>query len=158
MNGAGTGVVPDARRSSARMTETWHQPVMVQEVLHHLHPRPGAVIVDGTAGTGGHSLAIAPRLLPDGRLIAVDRDADALSLASQRLADFSPQAVCIPGNYRDLPSILAELELPGIDGLVLDLGMSSLQVDRAERGFSFGKPGPLDMRMDPDAPESAADI
>ena len=140
------------------MTEAWHQPVMVQEVLHYLHPRPGAVIVDGTAGTGGHSLAIAPRLLPDGRLIAVDRDSDALTLASQRLADFSPQVMCIPGNYRDLPRILTELELPGIDGLVLDLGMSSLQVDRAERGFSFGKSGPLDMRMDPDAPETAGDL
>lgn len=140
------------------MTDTWHLPVMVSEVLQYLAPRPGAVIVDGTAGTGGHGIAIAPRLLPDGRLVAVDRDPDALTLASQRLTEFTPQVACVPGNYRDLPRLLNDLGVRGLDGLLLDLGMSSLQVDRAERGFSFGKPGPLDMRMDPEAAETAADV
>ena len=140
------------------MTDAWHQPVMVAEVLQWLAPRPGSLIVDGTAGTGGHSLAIAPRLLPDGRLIAIDRDSEALTVASRRLAEFAPQTTCLPGNYRDLPRLLDQLGIPAIDGVLLDLGMSSLQVDRAERGFSFSRPGPLDMRMDPDGPQTAADL
>lgn len=127
----------------------WHQPVMVREVLQYLAPHPPMVIVDGTAGTGGHSLALLPPLLPSGRLIAVDRDPQALRLARQRLAEFEPQAACVPGNYRDLPEILARLSIERIDGLLLDLGMSSLQVDRSDRGFSFSREGPLDMRMDP---------
>ena len=121
---------------------------MIDEVRHYLAPAPGDVMADGTVGTGGHSLAILPRLLPDGRLVAIDRDQDALDLARQRLTEFDPQVTCVHGNYRDLPTILTELHLPRLDGLLLDLGMSSLQVDRPERGFSFQREGPLDMRMD----------
>ena len=127
----------------------WHQPVMAAEVCRHLRPSAGSVIVDGTAGTGGHSLMILPHLLPTGRLIAVDRDPDALALARTRLAEFDPHVTYLHGNYRDLPALLAPLGMTRIDGLLLDLGMSSLQVDCAERGFSFAKDGPLDMRMDP---------
>ena len=126
----------------------WHQPVMTDEVLRYLAPASGDVMADGTVGTGGHSLAILPRLLPDGRLVAIDRDQDALDLARQHLTEFDPQVTCVHGNYRDLPAILAELHLPHLDGLLLDLGMSSLQIDRSERGFSFQQEGPLDMRMD----------
>lgn len=126
----------------------WHQPVMSAEVMRHLNPRAGAVIVDATAGTGGHSFAIAPHVLPTGRLIALDRDRQSLEVAAGRLKEFEPQAGCVHGNYRDLPDILQRLGIPAIDGLLLDLGMSSPQVDRAERGFSFLREGPLDMRMD----------
>jgi len=127
----------------------WHQPVMVDAVLEHLQPRAGAVIVDGTAGTGGHSLAILPRLLPDGRLIALDRDPASVQAAAARLNEFDPLVTLIHENYRRLPGVLARLGLDTVDGVLLDLGMSSVQVDRPERGFSFSKDGPLDMRMDP---------
>ena len=135
-------------RMSGQAAAAWHQPVMSAEVLDLLAPRPGAIIVDATVGTGGHSLSILPRLLPDGRLIAVDRDETALGLARQRLIEFEPQASFIHDNYRNLPQILRQLGVLHVDGLLLDLGMSSLQVDQPERGFSFSREGPLDMRMD----------
>ena len=141
---------------SSPHTPAWHQPVLGSEVLHYLNPRPGATIVDGTVGTGGHSLMILPRLLPSGQLIAIDRDREALQLARKRLTEFEPQAMFVHGNYRNLPAILKGLSLLRVDGVLLDLGMSSLQVDRAERGFSFLKDGPLDMRMDPAAEATAA--
>lgn len=127
----------------------WHQPVMVDEVLELLALRSGAVIVDGTLGTGGHSLAILPRLLPDGMLVGLDRDPQALEIARQRLTEFQPLTRLERGNYRDLSRLLTHLDLSRIDGLLLDLGVSSLQLDRADRGFSFASEGPLDMRMDP---------
>ena len=137
---------------------TWHQPVMGAEALHALAPRPGAVIVDGTVGTGGHSLMLLPHLLPDGRLIAVDRDGEALQLAKARLAEFEPQVTFVHANYRHLPGILKRQGLTTIDGLLLDLGMSSVQVDDAERGFSFSHEGPLDMRMDREEDASAGAV
>lgn len=126
--------------------------------MESLAPRPGRLVVDGTVGTGGHSLAILPHLPPGGRLVAVDCDAEALQLAEQRMAEFRPQVTCVHGNYRDLPAILARLGISQVDGLLLDLGMSSLQVDCAARGFSFLKDGPLDMRMDPTQGATAADL
>lgn len=126
----------------------WHQPVLVNEVLAYLAPAPGRTIVDATVGTAGHALAILPKLLPDGRLIGLDRDADALELARRRLLEFAPQAVCAPANFRDLREALAALQVGQADGVLLDLGVSSLQFDTPERGFSFAKDGPLDMRMD----------
>ncbi len=135
-----------------------HQPVMVDEVCRCLSPRPGAVVLDGTAGTGGHSLALLPRLLPGGRLIAVDRDADALAIARLRLVEFQPAVAYVHDDYRHLSAILQRLGLGGLDGLVLDVGMSSLQVDSPERGLSFLRPGPLDMRMDRTQPLTAADV
>lgn len=144
--------LPAAGRSSALMrpdaTPAWHQPVMGLEVLGHLRPASGATVVDGTVGTAGHSLMILPRLLPSGRLIAIDRDRDALQAARQRLAEFAPQVTFVHGNFRDLPRILQGLGVSRVNGLLLDLGMSSAQVDAAERGFSFSQEGPLDMRMD----------
>ncbi|MBI4341484.1 MAG: 16S rRNA (cytosine(1402)-N(4))-methyltransferase RsmH [Candidatus Omnitrophica bacterium] len=133
----------------------WHQPVMVEEVLSWLAPRPGAAIVDGTAGTGGHTIAIAPRLLPEGRLIAIDRDHTALQRAAARLADFGSMVSMLHGNYRELPQLLQQLGLEAVDGVLLDLGMSSLQVDDPGRGFSFLSDGPLDMRMDQSETASA---
>ena len=132
-----------------------HKPVLVREVLEYLAPRPGAVIVDATAGSGGHSASILPRLLPGGRLIAVDRDPNALALARRRLAPFGDQVTFVQGDFRTLQTILEDLGLQRVDGILADLGVSSLQLDNAERGFSFSKPGPLDMRMDPSQPLTA---
>ncbi len=145
----------DDHRGGPQPTAIWHQPVLAASAIEWLRPRPGSLIVDGTLGTGGHSLAILPQILPDGRLIAVDRDPDALAIATQRLTEFLPQVTFVRDNYRNLPGILAGLGLLRVDGILLDLGISSLQVDQPERGFSFSKEGPLDMRMDPDQPLSA---
>ncbi len=122
---------------------------MGTEMLQALAPRAGAIIVDGTLGTGGHSLMILPKLLPDGRLIGLDRDPEALEAATIRLSEFSPRITFLHDNYRRLPEALQSLGLSAADGLLLDLGMSSPQVDRGERGFSFLQDGPLDMRMNP---------
>jgi len=131
---------------------------LVEAVLHYLKPSPGNVIIDGTVGTGGHSLAILPRLLPAGRLVAVDRDPEALTISRQRLAEFAPLVTYHHGDYRDLIALLERLTLPRVDGVLLDLGMSSLQVNHPERGFSFSKEGPLDMRMDPEQAVTAEAI
>jgi 16S rRNA (cytosine1402-N4)-methyltransferase len=136
----------------------WHQPVMVEAMLDLLNPRPGTVIVDGTVGTGGHSLALLPRLLPDGTLLAVDRDPEVLEIACQRLAEFQPLVHLEHDNYRHLARILTRRGFSRVDGLLLDLGVSSVQLDRAERGFSFASVGPLDMRMDPDQHTTAATL
>lgn len=138
------------------MSEILHQPVMVSEVLQYLNPHPGAVVVDGTIGTAGHSLHILPRLVPDGRLIAIDRDSEALQIAQGRLIEFQPMVTLLHGNYRDISALLSQAHCARVDGLLLDLGMSSLQVGRDERGFSFTKEGPLDMRMDPSDGTTAA--
>lgn len=133
---------------SAEPALVWHQPVMGPEVLRSLNPRPGAMIVDGTVGTGGHSLMLLPHILPTGRLVAIDRDREALQLARKRLTEFEPQVTFVRENFRHLVTVLKDLGLSRVDGLLLDLGMSSLHVERAERGFSFFHEGPLDMRMD----------
>ncbi len=142
----------------ASVSEPFHQPVLVNEVLTYLAPRPGSVIVDATCGTGGHSAAILPRLVPGGRLIAIDRDGSALAIARQRLTEWQGMVTFRRANFRELPALLRELHVPRIDGLLVDLGMSSLQVDRAERGFSFLREGPLDMRMDAGQPVTAASL
>ncbi len=147
--------LPMTHRAS---TPPGHQSVMAAPVLHYLDPRPGALIVDATAGGGGHSLAIIPKLLPHGRLIAIDRDPEALQAAQTRLVEFDPQTTFLSGNFRDLRRILTDVGVAHVDGLLLDLGMSSLQVDDAARGFSFSKEGPLDMRMDRDQLLSASTI
>ena len=151
-------VFAEAMTMGVGPTAPLHQPVMGAEVLHYLRPRPGGVVVDGTTGTGGHSLMILPRLLPHGRLIAIDRDRDSLDVAQGRMAEFFPQVTLLHDNYRNLPTLLATLSCPRVDGLLLDLGMSSPQVDRPERGFSFLKEGPLDMRMDRSQGEMAESI
>jgi len=133
---------------SAEPVVVWHQPVMGTEVLRLLNPQSGQTIVDGTLGTGGHSLMILPRILPSGRLIAIDRDREALQLARKRLTEFEPQVTFVRDDVRHLPTILTDLGLARVDGILLDLGMSSAQLDCAERGFSFAREGPLDMRMD----------
>ena len=150
-------VVPMTAGSSTPVPE-WHVPIMVDEVVELLRPRPGAVIVDGTVGAGGHSISVVPRLIPDGRLIAVDRDPEALRRAKERLVEFESLVTFLHDDYRRLPEILQDLRISRIDGLILDLGVSSLQLGSSQRGFSFSKEGPLDMRMDLRAETTAEEL
>ncbi len=137
-----------------------HSPVLEQETLEHLHLLPGATIVDGTLGGGGHAEAILEATSPDGRLIGIDLDPDARSAARTRLARFGDRLQVVPGSFRDLDRILAQLDIDQVDGVLLDLGVSSYQIDSSERGFRFAVEGaedtPLDMRMDPEVGEPAS--
>jgi 16S rRNA (cytosine1402-N4)-methyltransferase len=135
-----------------------HKAVMTEEVMHFLGPRQGEVIVDGTVGTGGHAEYILERIRPGGRLIAVDRDPQAISAAKERLGMASQEVGYYRENYRDLQSILDSEGLSAVDGILLDLGVSSLQLDDPSRGFSFRADAPLDMRMGPDVERSAAEL
>lgn len=134
-----------------------HQPVMVGEVLEYLACRPGQVVVDATVGSGGHSAAILERILPGGRLIGIDRDAAAVGRARRRLPD-DESVVLVHDDYRRLEEILDELGLAAVDGVLIDCGVSLEQLTTAERGFSFRLEGPLDMRMDPRQPTTAAEL
>lgn len=135
-----------------------HQSVLPAEVLQYLAPRPGGVYVDGTLGGGGHSELILEAIGPDGVLYGIDRDPAALAAASERLSRFGDRFQSLQGSFGDLVKLLATKGVREIDGLLLDLGVSSPQLDRPERGFSFRADGPLDMRMDPTQGETAADL
>ena len=135
-----------------------HRPVMAYEVMDLIDPRAGKTIVDGTVGTAGHSMMMIPRVLFGGSLIAMDQDPIALEAARKRLIEFVPRVTFVHDNFRHLPAVLARLGLSGVDGVLLDLGMSSVQVDSGDRGFSFSHDGPLDMRMNPHGPRTAADL
>jgi len=132
-----------------------HTPVLRDEVVRLLEPRSGGVIVDGTVGLGGHAEAIL-EAEPSVRLIGIDRDPGALGRARERLSQFGSRVTLVHGNYRDLDRLLNEIGVDRIDGLLLDLGVSSLQLDDAGRGFSFRLDGPLDMRADLTTGETAA--
>lgn len=121
-----------------------HLPVLLEQCIEGLAIRPGGIYVDGTAGGVGHSRAIAERLTT-GRLIAIDKDPSALQIATERLAGLPAQVV--QGDFREIPSILDLLDIAGVDGILLDLGVSSHQLDTPQRGFSYHNDAPLDMRM-----------
>ncbi len=131
---------------------------MCQEIIDFLQLSPGKVIVDATVGTGGHSLALLERIVPGGKLIGVDRDAQSLEVARERLRAFGDAVMLIHGNVTDLDIILQSRGLNQVDGMVFDLGLSSYQLDDAGRGFSFQSDGPLDMRMDKASYISAYDL
>src|SRR5438552_14021443 len=124
-----------------------HLPVMLTEVLTLLRPGPGADFLDGTVGGGGHAAALLEASTPGGRLFGLDRDDQALLLAAQRLAPFSGRFILARENFSQAQSVLSGYGCDGVEGVLLDLGFSSLQVETGERGFSFLRPGPLDMRM-----------
>ena len=128
----------------------YHAPVLVEEVLEQLGVRQGARIVDGTAGGGGHSQAILDASGPDGQLLAIDRDPEAVQEVRERLHEYGDRVTVIQGNYSKVPRILDELGWEPVDGWLVDAGVSSHQLDDPERGFSFREGGPLDMRMGPD--------
>ena len=127
--------------------EPFHYSVLLKESIDALNIRPDGVYVDGTLGLGGHSEQIAKRLTT-GRLIAIDRDQSALERAGERLAPYAGRITFVHGNFRDLPRLLAESGAEKADGMLFDLGVSSPQLDEAERGFSYMADAPLDMRMD----------
>jgi 16S rRNA (cytosine1402-N4)-methyltransferase len=124
--------------------------VLVHEVVSYLLHKPDGTYADGTVGTGGHSLAIGKGLAGKGRLICLDRDPDAVNLSRDRLVFLGKGISVIKANYSDLDTILKQLNIKALDGVLLDLGMSSQQLDNSGRGFSFTRDEPLDMRMDPD--------
>jgi 16S rRNA (cytosine1402-N4)-methyltransferase len=133
-----------------------HQPVLLAEVVEALRPRDGAVLVDCTVGGGGHSAALLRAA--NCRVIGIDRDPSALSAARASLAQFGDRATLVHARFSELGAVLDRLGLGSVDGILADLGVSSHQLDVAERGFSFRGAGPIDMRMDPTAPTSAADL
>lgn len=138
-----------------------HVPVLLRRCLDLLAPaleaRPGAVVVDATLGMGGHSEALLRRF-PDARLIGLDRDPEALARSGRRLAPFGDRATLVHAVYDELPEVLARLGIPRIDGILFDLGVSSLQLDEAGRGFAYAQDAPLDMRMDPTRGITAAEV
>ena len=131
-----------------------HKPVMFDECMAALNIKPDGIYVDGTAGGGGHSSGIASRLTT-GRLISIDQDADAIAAAGARLAEFGDRVTLVRDNFRNIASVCASLGINKIDGVLLDLGVSSYQLDTADRGFSYNADAPLDMRMDQRCEKSA---
>ena len=136
----------------------WHQPVLVEETLDLLAVRSDGIYVDGTLGSGGHSLRILERLGPDGLLLGVDRDPAAVERSRARLSPYSDRCRLVHGNFSDLRALAQRNGVEAADGVLLDLGVSSEQLAVAERGFSLMRDGPLDMRMDPTGDVTAADI
>lgn len=138
---------------------TPHQSVLLTESLALLAPAPGATLVDATLGPGGHAEALLDATGPDGRILGIDRDPAAVAFAKRRLARFGDRFVGVTGDHRDVEAIGREAGFPVVDGVLGDLGISSLQLDDPARGFSFQHDAPLDMRMDPtsEAP-TAADL
>ncbi|GAB2930193.1 16S rRNA (cytosine(1402)-N(4))-methyltransferase RsmH [Streptomyces mayteni] len=147
--------------SNDRPPEARHRPVMLRRCLDLLAPalrdRPGAVVVDCTLGLGGHSEALLDTF-PDSRLVALDRDPAALALAGERLARFGDRATLVHAVYDELPAALARLDILRVAGVLFDLGVSSMQLDEADRGFAYAQDAPLDMRMDQSTGPSAADV
>lgn len=135
-----------------------HTPVLLQEAVDLLMPKAGGVYVDGTLGAGGHAEEILRRSSPDGVLIGMDRDAEAIARAGERLSSFGARAILRQENYRNIAGVLAESGYATVDGILLDLGVSSFHLKTPERGFSFMLDGPLDMRMDARRPQTAGDL
>ncbi|MCD8118383.1 MAG: 16S rRNA (cytosine(1402)-N(4))-methyltransferase RsmH [Lachnospiraceae bacterium] len=130
------------------MAEFSHTPVMLAEVLENLAVKPDGLYVDGTLGGAGHAFHVCERLGETGRFLGMDRDGDAIEAATKRLAPFGEKVTIVRANYGDYPSVLQELGLPRPSGILLDLGVSSWQLDTASRGFTYREDAPLDMRMD----------
>jgi len=135
-----------------------HTPVLIDEVIQFLEPRPGGRFIDATLGAGGHSRAILERTAPDGRLLAIDQDELALAQAKEDLASFGSRVVFAHTNFKEIASVAAEHGFLQCDGVLADIGISSMMVDDPSRGFSFMREGPLDMRMDRSQSLTAADV
>ncbi len=136
-----------------------HRPVLVREALEALNVRPDGIYVDATLGTGGHAEAILKSVAGgEGRLLGIDRDPKARALARERLGGYGERAMVVEGNFSEIDSLHGASGLPPADGVLADLGLSSAQLEDPARGFSFNLPGPLDMRMGPDAPRPAQEL
>ena len=140
------------------MNEYAHTSVLLCECIEALNIKPDGIYVDGTLGGGGHSLEIAKRLSKGGRLLCIDQDEAAIEAASKRLADYREKILFVKDNFSDIRHILEDAGIERIDGALLDLGVSSYQLDTPERGFSYNTDAPLDMRMNADAAFSAYDV
>jgi 16S rRNA (cytosine1402-N4)-methyltransferase len=136
----------------------YHIPVMLNEVIDYLNLRPGMTVVDATIGTAGHSLEIVKRITPGGLLIGIDKDAESLEIARERLRDFKDSFLLLHGDFREIDLLLANLNIHKVDGILFDLGLSLHQLSNPERGFSFQQDGPLDMRLDRQSFISAYDL
>jgi len=126
-----------------------HKPVLLEEVIKLMEVRPGGLYLDCTLGSGGHSLAILKHSSPNGYLVGIDRDPIAISIAEDVLSEFKGRYTLILGNFSHLAELISKTGFNKFDGILFDLGISSMQLEESERGFSFSKDGPLDMRMDP---------
>lgn len=147
----------DPDREEAVSASLAHAPVLVSETLRLLNLRPGAGVVDATLGSGGHAREILKVIGPDGRLVGIDQDPEAVERAKKSLEGF-PQVCTVRENFSGLHEILERLNFREVDAVILDVGVSSEQLEEARRGFSFLKDGPLDMRMDPGRPVTARDL
>ena len=135
-----------------------HVSVLLRETIEGLNIRPDGIYADGTLGGGGHASEVAARLTEGGRLIGIDQDADAIAAATERLKPFGDRVTIVRDNYVNMKHVLADLGIEAVDGICLDLGVSSYQLDTAERGFSYMEDAPLDMRMDRRGDRTAADL
>ncbi len=140
------------------MNDSPHKPVLYKEIIHALQPRRGGRYVDGTLGAGGHARGILEASAPDGQLLGLDVDPQALAIARETLAPYENRIHLVQASYTTLSAQLKNLKWDSVDGIVLDLGASSMQFDTPKRGFSFQHDAPLDMRFDPHAVQTAADI
>ena len=140
------------------MEEFSHKSVLLDETIENLNIKPDGIYVDGTLGGGGHSYEIASKLSVKGRLIGIDQDADAIVAATERLKPFADRVTIVRNNYTNIDEVLKELGISKVDGIILDLGVSSYQIDTAERGFTYRVDAPLDMRMDQRQDQTAKDI
>ena len=135
-----------------------HKSIMLEETIESLHIKPDGIYVDGTLGGAGHSMEIVRRLTKGGRLIGIDQDGDAIEAASGKLEPYMDQVTIVRSNYAQMKQRLDELSIKGVDGILLDLGVSSYQLDNSDRGFTYREDVPLDMRMDQRQTRTARDI
>lgn len=145
-------------RKAALAERPEHKPVLYQEVLQWLCPQPGGRYIDATVGLGGHAKGILEASAPDGRLLGIDADAEALAYAAEALAPFGERVILVQGRHRDLTSLAKVHGFEMVQGILFDLGVSSFQLEDAARGFSFMRPGPLDMRFGEDGTLTADEI
>ncbi len=135
-----------------------HYSVLLEETIKNLNIKEDGIYVDGTLGGAGHAIQVCKLLKPPGKFIGIDQDADAILVSSERLAPFKDVVTIVRSNYCNIKQVLEELEIHKVDGIVLDLGVSSYQLDTVERGFSYREDAPLDMRMDDRSDLTARDI
>ncbi len=135
-----------------------HTPVLLDEVMQFLDPKPGGRFIDATLGAGGHTRAILDRTAPDGRVLAIDQDESALEKSKETLASYGSRVILVHSNFKDVASLAATHDFLEADGVMADIGLSSMMVDDPSRGFSFMREGPLDMRMDRNQELTAAEV
>jgi 16S rRNA (cytosine1402-N4)-methyltransferase len=135
-----------------------HIPVLVNQIITGLQPQPGGHFIDCTVGLGGHASAILEKILPDGKLLGIDADPDAIHLTNAKLAHYGDALILVNDNFANLKNICKEYDFHPVDGILFDLGVSSLQLDTAQRGFSFQREAPLDMRFNTNQGLTAADL